>query len=76
MDLQKQQKLLVDARDGFIKFLRKVFPQQLLEEEIMTFSDGSKGYGKIDYNNLMRIYEEQKKMQQDESNATIESMKD
>ena len=56
VDLHKQQKFLVNDRDAFIQFLRLVFPQQLLEEEILTFSDGPEGYGQIDYNHLMGFY--------------------
>jgi hypothetical protein len=48
-----------------------VFPQKLLEEEILTFQDGPEGYGQIDYNHLMGFYLLHKKNLEAENNVII-----
>ena len=71
VDMHKSQKSLVNDRDAFIQFLHFVFPQKLLEEEILTFQDGPEGYGQIDYNHLMGFYLLHKKNQEAENNVII-----
>lgn len=50
--MHKSQKNLINDRETFIQFLHLIFPQSLLEEEIMLMPEGSDGYGMFDYNHL------------------------
>jgi hypothetical protein len=43
--MHKAQKNLVNDREVFIQFLHLVFPQNLLEDEIMLMPEGAEGYG-------------------------------
>lgn len=43
--MHKVQKNLVNDRDALIQFLQLIFPQNLLEQEIMTMPEGPDGYG-------------------------------
>lgn len=54
--MHKSQKNLINNKETFVQFLHLVFPQSLLEEEIMLTPEGTEGYGMFDYNHLRQFY--------------------
>lgn len=56
VEMHKAQKNLVNDREVFIQFLHLVFPQNLLDEEILLMPEGPEGYGQFEYNHLRQFY--------------------
>ena len=56
VEMHKSQKNLINDRETFIQFLHLVFPQNLLEDEIMLMPDGQEGYGMFDYNHIRQFW--------------------
>jgi hypothetical protein len=52
VEMHKIQKNLTNDREALIQFLELIFPQNLLQQEIMTMPDGPDGYGQIDFNHV------------------------
>ena len=52
VEMHKTQKNLINDRETFIQFLHLVFPQNLLDEEIMLMPEGTEGFGMFDYNHI------------------------
>lgn len=57
VDFHKTHISLQRDRETFLEFLRVVFPQKLLEEEILLIPEGPEGYGKIDLNHLSQFWQ-------------------
>lgn len=56
VEMHKSQKNLIADRETFIQFLQMVFPQNLLEEEILIMPEGAEGYGMFDFNHLRQFW--------------------
>ena len=56
VEMHKSQKNLVSDRENFIQFLHVVFPQSLLEDEILIMPEGTEGYGMFDVNHLRQFW--------------------
>ena len=69
--MHKQHKNLINDRETFIQFLHLVFPQSLLEEEIMLMPEGPEGYGMFDYNHLRQFWTMTKQNQELEHISVI-----
>lgn len=76
VEMHKSQKNLMNDRETFIQFLHLVFPQSLLEEEIMLMPEGSEGFGMFDFNHLRQFWTLTKQNQENEHLAMLETMQD
>ena len=74
--MHKSQKNLINDRETFIQFLHLVFPQSLLEEEIMLMPQGQEGYGMFDYNHLRQFWTLTKQNKENESLSILQTMQD
>lgn len=74
--MHKAQKGLINDRETFIQFLTLVFPQNLLEEEIMIMPEGQEGYGLYDYNHLRQFWTLTKQNQDNEHLSVIQNLQD
>ena len=52
VEVHKQNKSVLSDRENFIQFLHVVYPQNLLEDEILIMPEGPDGYGMFDVNHL------------------------
>ena len=54
--MHKSQKNLITDRENFIQFLHVIFPQAMLEEEILIMPEGQEGYGMFDFSHLKMFW--------------------
>lgn len=52
VEMHREHKNLLSDRETFIQFLHVIFPQNLLEDEILTIPEGPDGFGMFDVNHL------------------------
>lgn len=76
MEIHKTQKNLVNDRDAFISFLHLVFPQKLLNEEIMIMPEGPDGYGMFDFDHIKQFWMLTKQSSENENISIMENMQD
>ena len=76
VEMHKSQKNLINDRETFIQFLHLVFPQNLLEDEIMLMPDGNEGYGMFDFNHLRQFWTLLKQNKENEQLGMMQAMQD
>ena len=76
VEMHKSQKNLINDRETFIQFLHLVFPQNLLEDEIMLMPEGSEGYGMFDYNHIRQFWTLTQQNKENEHLAIMQAMQD
>lgn len=52
LEMWREHKGLLSDRENFIQFLHVIFPQRLLEDEILIMPEGPEGFGMFDINHL------------------------
>ena len=76
VEMHKHHKNLINDRENFIQFLHVVFPQNLVEEEILIMPEGSEGYGMFDVNHLRQFWTLTSQSKENEQLAMIQGMQD
>jgi predicted transcriptional regulator len=76
VEMHKSQKNLISDRETFIQFLHVVFPQSLLNDEILIMPEGAEGYGMFDINHLRQFFTLTAQSKENEQLSLVQTMQD